>query len=55
MIKEWLLAKILKNRIVFFKDKNDKYLLVNDICFDDEANVVIMTYESRESMVIWND
>lgn len=48
MIKEWLLAKILKNRIVFFKNENDEYLLVNDIYFDDDENVVIMTYESRE-------
>ena len=47
MIKEWLLAKILKNRVVFFKDKNDEFLLVNDIYFDDEANVVILTYENR--------
>ena len=34
MIKEWLLARILKNKIVFFEEDNE-YKLINDIYFDD--------------------
>ena len=33
MIKEWLLSKILKNKIVFFEQDNE-YKLINDIEFD---------------------
>lgn len=48
MIKEWLLSKILGNKTVFFKNKDDEYLLINDIYFDDD--VVIMTYEKHEGL-----
>ena len=41
MIKEWLLSKILKNKIVFF-EKDNEYHLINDICFD--GDVVICTF-----------
>lgn len=34
MIKEWLLAKILKNKVVLFEE-NGKYKPINDIYFDD--------------------
>ena len=40
MIKEWLLARILRNKIVFFEEDNE-YKLINDIYFDDEQDVVI--------------
>ena len=34
MIKEWLLAKILRNRVVLF-EKDSQYFVINDIYFDD--------------------
>ena len=34
MIKEWLLARILRNRVVLF-EKENKYFINNDIYFDD--------------------
>lgn len=34
MIKEWLLARILKGKMVFFEEDNE-YKLINDIYFDD--------------------
>ena len=34
MIKEWLLARILRNKIVLF-EKENQYFLINDIYFDD--------------------
>ena len=40
MIKEWLLARILRNKIVFFEEDNE-YKLINDIYFDNEQDVVI--------------
>lgn len=40
MIREWLLARILKGKIVFFEEDNE-YKLINDICFDNEQDVVI--------------
>lgn len=39
MIKEWLLARILRNRVVLFENENGEYETINDIYFDD--NVVI--------------
>lgn len=36
MIKEWLLAKILRNKIVFFEQDN-QYILINDIYFDGDV------------------
>lgn len=39
MIKEWLLAKILRNRVVLF-EKDNQFFVINDIYFDD--GVVIM-------------
>ena len=35
MIKEWLLARILKNKVVLFENKNGEYETINDIYFDD--------------------
>ena len=34
MIKEWLLAMILRNRVVLF-EKDSQYFVINDIYFDD--------------------
>lgn len=34
MIKEWLLTKILRNRIVLFENEN-QYFIINDIYFDE--------------------
>ena len=34
MIKEWLLARILKNKVVLF-DNNNEFIIINDIYFDD--------------------
>ena len=41
MIKEWLLARILKNKIVFFEEDNE-YKLINDIEFD--GDVIVCRY-----------
>ena len=40
MIKEWLLARILNGKTVFFEEDNE-YKLINDIYFDNEQDVVI--------------
>ena len=40
MIREWLLARILKGKTVFFEEDNE-YKLINDIYFDNEQDVVI--------------
>ena len=42
MIKEWLLARILKNKIVFFENSKGEYTVINDIYFDD--GMVICSY-----------
>ena len=34
VFKEWLLAKILRNRVVLFEHEN-QYFVINDIYFDD--------------------
>lgn len=34
MIKEWLLAQLLRNRVVLF-EKDNQYFIINDIYFDD--------------------
>lgn len=34
VIKEWLLAQILRKKIVFFEEDNE-YKLINDIYFDE--------------------
>lgn len=34
VIKEWLLARILRNKIVLF-EKENQYFLINDIYFED--------------------
>ena len=47
MIKEWLLARILKNRVVFFENDGE-YHLINDIYFDEDA--VICSYYNRKSI-----
>ena len=36
MIKEWILSKILKNKIVFF-EKDNQYYVINDIYFDGDV------------------
>lgn len=41
MIKEWLLARILKNKAVFFEQDNE-YKLINNIEFD--GNVIVCRY-----------
>ena len=48
MIKEWLLAKILKNKIVFFENDGE-YHLINDIWFEDD--VVICKYYPRKEVI----
>lgn len=40
MIKEWLLARILKNKIVFF-ERDNGYRLITDISFDESLDVII--------------
>ena len=35
MIKEWLLAQILKNKVVLFENSKGEYEPINDIYFDD--------------------
>ncbi len=47
MIKEWLLTKILKNKIVFFEQDNE-YHLINDIYFD--GDIVICSYYERKRL-----
>lgn len=47
MIKEWLLARILKNKVVFFEN-DGKYHLINDIYFDE--GTVICSYYDRKSI-----
>lgn len=47
MIKEWLLARILKNKVVFFEN-NGEYHLINDIWIDE--NTVICKYYDRKKM-----
>ena len=47
MIKEWLLARILKNRVVFFENDGE-YHLINDIYFDD--GVMICSYYERKEV-----
>ena len=49
MIKEWLLSQILKNKILFFKDENKKYHLINEIDFSDD--VLICYYDKREGII----
>ena len=34
VFKEWLLAQILRNRVVLFEHEN-QYFVINDIYFDD--------------------
>ena len=47
MIKEGLLSKILKNKIVFFEQDNE-YKLINDIEFD--GDVVVCSYYERKEL-----
>ena len=47
MIKEWLLARILKNKIVFFEQDNG-YHLINDIYFD--GDVMVCSYYERKEL-----
>lgn len=47
MIKEWLLARILKNKVVFFEN-DGKYHLINDIYFD--GDTVVCSYYDRKSL-----
>lgn len=35
VFKEWLLAQILRNKVVLFENKNREYERINDIYFDD--------------------
>ena len=54
MIKEWLLAQILKNKVVLFenrngeyeRNRNGEYERINDIYFDD--GVMICKFVVRE-------
>lgn len=45
MIKEWLLARILANKTVFFENDGE-YHIINNICFDDR--VVVCSYDDRK-------
>lgn len=47
MIKEWLLARILRNRIVLFEHEN-QYFVINDIYFDDGVMICKKTDWSCE-------
>ena len=44
MIKEWLLARILKGKIVLF-EKDNEFQVINDIYFDD--GVMICSYKEQ--------
>lgn len=46
VFKEWLLAQILKNKVVLFENKNGEYERINDIYFDD--GVMICKFVVRE-------
>lgn len=46
MFKEWLLARILKNKVVLFENENGEYERINDIYFDD--GVMICKFVVRE-------
>ena len=46
MIREWLLARILKNKVVLFENKNGEYETINDIYFDD--GVMICKFVVKE-------
>lgn len=46
VIKEWLLARILKNKVVLFENENGEYEIINDIYFDD--GVMICKFVVRE-------
>ena len=50
MIKEWLLARILKNKIVFFEEDNE-YKLINDIEFD--GDVIVCRYYNFVELEEW--
>ena len=45
MIREWLLGKILGHRVMFFKDENGNFELINEIDFLD--NVLICYFKDR--------
>lgn len=45
MIKEWLLSKILGNRVIFFKDENGNFELINEIDFSDD--ILICYFKDR--------
>lgn len=48
MIKKWLLARLLKNKIVFFELDNG-YCLITDISFDEYTDVIICKNTKGES------
>ena len=45
MIREWLLGKILGNRVILFKDEKGNLKLINEIDFSD--NVLICYFKDR--------
>lgn len=48
MIKKWLLARLLKNKTVFF-ERDEGYRLITDICFDEQLDVIICKNTNWES------
>lgn len=49
MIKKWLLARLLKNKIVFF-ERDNGYRLITDISFDEYTDVIICKNTKWEMM-----
>lgn len=45
MIKEWLLKQILQNKMVFFKDEDGNFDLINEIDFS--GDIVICYFKDR--------
>lgn len=46
IFKEWLLSKILGKRILFFKDKNGEFELINNIEFSDDT--IILYFKDKK-------
>jgi len=48
MIREWILGRLLKNKMLFFEDEEGGYHLINDILVDN--NVVVCKYCERDDI-----
>ena len=48
MIREWLLAQLLKNKLLFF-EKDGEYQFINTIMLDDDTVICSYTKEEEDS------